>query len=460
MEFDTPFFNEFTEAWTAQNGYQLSKTLSPEVSTEQLRKIWSSQNAHSIKNSLKRGLYGHSTPVEGLGQEEAQAWAEVYSAYWNAVGALLTARESGNDSIKPSQLVWTRVYETWKTLVNTLLRGYQNYGFEAWTLPCLYVVSKHLRLFAIAADRERMDNPDLGENAAAMLQDDYDPDSHKHERLRDCAGVLTKVFTVCQTDRAPLQESRKWGVYYIINLLLKTYFKLNSVSLSKHILKSLQAGRQDMPDLSAFPKSQQVTFMYHKGVLCFLEENYAEAEQHLTDAWNLCHRDAHRNKELILTYLVPCHLITTHTLPTEKLLAPYPILQKIFMPLCRCIKKGELHQFDLALQEGEDQFVKRRIYLTLERGRDIALRNLLRKVFIARGFEETKEGEKPVRRSRVPVAEFAAAISLGSEEKVDNDEVECLLANMIYKGLMKGYISRQHGIVVLSKTGAFPGTGV
>lgn len=136
---------------------------------------------------------------------------------------------------------------------------------------------------------------------------------------------------------------------------------------------------------------------------------------------------------LILTYLVPCHLITTHTLPTEKLLAPFPRLQKLFLPLCRCIKKGDLHAFDLALQEGEDEFVRRRIYLTLERGRDIALRNLLRKVLIARGFEEAKEGEKPVRRSRVPVAEFAAAISLGSQEKIDNDEVECLLANMIYK---------------------------
>ena len=136
---------------------------------------------------------------------------------------------------------------------------------------------------------------------------------------------------------------------------------------------------------------------------------------------------------LILTYLIPCRLVTSHTLPTEKLLAQYPRLQKIFLPLCRCIKRGELHKFDLALQEGEDEFVKRRIYLTLERGRDIALRNLLRKVFIARGFEEAKEGENPVRRSRVPVAEFAAAISLGSQEKIDNDEVECLLANMIYK---------------------------
>jgi hypothetical protein len=122
-------------------------------------------------------------------------------------------------------------------------------------------------------------------------------------------------------------------------------------------------------------------------------------------------------------------------LPTKALLEPFPRLQKLFLPLAQCIKKGDLHAFDLALQEGEDEFVKRRIYLTLERGRDIALRNLLRKVFIAGGFDEPKEGETtPVRRTRVPVAEFRAAICMGSGgELMDTDEVECLIANMIYK---------------------------
>lgn len=135
-----------------------------------------------------------------------------------------------------------------------------------------------------------------------------------------------------------------------------------------------------------------------------------------------------------MTYLIPCHLLTTHTLPTKRLLEPYPRLQKLFLSLSQCIKKGDLRGFDSALVAGEDEFVKRRIYLTLERGRDIALRNLLRKVFIAGGFEEAKEeGAPPVRRTRVPVAEFAAAISLGSKETLENDEVECLLANMIYK---------------------------
>lgn len=137
---------------------------------------------------------------------------------------------------------------------------------------------------------------------------------------------------------------------------------------------------------------------------------------------------------LILTYLIPCHLLTTHTLPTWALLRPYPRLQTLFLPLSRCIKSGDLAGFDAALIAGEDEFVKRRIYLTLERGRDIALRNLLRKVFIAGGFEESKEADAaPVRRTRIRIAEFGAAISMGNKEIMDDDEVECLLANMIYK---------------------------
>jgi len=110
----------------------------------------------------------------------------------------------------------------------------------------------------------------------------------------------------------------------------------------------------------------------------------------------------------------------------------------LFLPIASCIKRGDLAGFDQALAAGEDEFVKRRIYLTLERGRDIAMRNLFRKVFIAGGFDPLKEGEeRPVRRSRVPIAEFAVAIRFGSqirkEEILEQDEVECFLANMIYK---------------------------
>lgn len=54
-------------------------------------------------------------------------------------------------------------------------------------------------------------------------------------------------------------------------------------------------------------------------------------------------------------------------------------------------------------------------------------------MFIAGGFEPGKDGAAPMRRSRIPVAEFGAAISIGGREVMDSDEVECLLSTMIYK---------------------------
>lgn len=75
-----------------------------------------------------------------------------------------------------------------------------------------------------------------------------------------------------------MDQSRKWGIYFIINLLFKTYFKLNSASLSRTILKTLSVynDKGDMPPLDAFPKAQRVTFKYYEGVLFFLEENYVQ----------------------------------------------------------------------------------------------------------------------------------------------------------------------------------------
>ena len=94
------------------------------------------------------------------------------------------------------------------------------------------------------------------------------------------------------------------------------------------VLRALAASESDLPPLSSFPLAHRVTFKYYRGVIAFLDENYSEAEEHLTEALKLCHRDAIHNRELILTYMIPAHLLTTHTLPTGALLGPYPRLEK------------------------------------------------------------------------------------------------------------------------------------
>ncbi|KAL6713784.1 COP9 signalosome (CSN) subunit [Lecanora helva] len=473
--------NDFWSACNNGSGPELAATISPiapPIYLNRLEAIYKNTNAATVSTDIGYRLIKSARTSIQIPNPEIDTWTEIYSAYWYACGNILAAERA---SSRPD---WAKVYQSWKDLANVVIKGYTSGALEAWTLPVLYITGQHLRVFAIKADDSAQATGEDSSFRNDVLQEDIASGS-KNEKLEDAARVINRMFTLCISDRAPLEESRKWGLYYITNLLFKTYFKLNSISLSKNIIRAISASRVDMPELDAFPRSHIVTFKYYHGVIQFLEENYAAAEENLTSAWHMCHRLSKRNIEwvvhlsprfselilnrLILIYLIPTLLLIKQRLPSPALLSPFPRLSRLFTPLTAAIRSGSLAAFDAAITEGESEFVKRRIYLTLERGRDICLRNLLRKVYLAADVDE--EGK---RRTRIKIDEFAAAIRLGESHDVsgdsldvewrrgrlENDEVECMVSNIIYKNLMKGYISRVHGIVVLSKTGAFPGTGI
>lgn len=62
-------------------------------------------------------------------------------------------------------------------------------------------------------------------------------------------------------------------------------------------------------------------------------------------------------------------------------------------------------------------------------------------MYLAAGYDELKEGQTEkdrIRKSRIPLIYFATALRMGiagegSGQAVEDDEVECLLANQIYK---------------------------
>ncbi|EAS33906.3 PCI domain-containing protein [Coccidioides immitis RS] len=474
----TTLFAKFKDAQFSGSGSALADVITPidtPADPDRLYSFYHFTNSTNATLDIRYALLDDRSTGTKLPKLEANAWTDIFVAFWKTAGELVKFEEN------PNKASWNRVFVCWKEVASLVIKGYSSCGFQAWTLPCLYVTGKYLRIFAIKADAQTEAEP---EASKGDFQEDVVSDVHKHKNLEEASRIINRMFTLCLHDRAPIEESRKWGVYNTVNLSFKTYFKLGTVSSCKSLLHAMDASQADMPPLTAFPKSHIVTFKYYLGVIFFLEEAYKEAEEHLTYAWNLCHKDAVKNKEFILTYLIPCHLVTTHTLPSKRLLAPFPRLEALFRPLCECIRKGDLPGFDAAIAAGGDAFTKRMIYLPLERGRDIAVRNLFRKVFIAGGFDPPTPGMPPIRRTRVPVMEFVAAIrlrthSVGSlskddakeseeEEKLtpnklraEIDQVECYLSNLIYKNLMKGYIARDRGIIVLSKGGtAFPGTGV
>ncbi|TIB69499.1 hypothetical protein E3Q08_03358 [Wallemia mellicola] len=254
--------------------------------------------------------------------------------------------------------------------------------------------------------------------------------------MDDCARFLNKAFTACIQHKSSGKESKRWGVYYIIGLVFKTYFEINTLSLCKNILRAVGAMKDLMP-LEAYPKAHQVTFKYYTGVLAFLDDRFDKANEDLTFALQKCPVQSRKNQALILTHLIPLRLLQGD-LPSQDLLARFPHLEELYRPFVEALKDGNVKHFDEALVRGEKRLVENGTYGIVERVRELCLRGLFKKVWSLNGQQKIIE-----------ITKFKRALSV-SGVNIDNEEVECLLAGMIFKGYMKGYIAHAQQKVVLS----------
>merc|ERR1712062_677372 len=100
------------------------------------------------------------------------------------------------------------------------------------------------------------------------------------------------------------------------------------------------------------------------------------------------------------------------------------------MGVMEAVKEGHLANLNSALEKHEKVFIKWGIFLILEKLKMITYRNLFKRV--------------------------TSALKLMEVEDVDDDETACIIANLIYDGRIKGYISHQHQKLVVSKQNAFP----
>lgn len=188
-------FEAFGQAQALGNGNLLATTLtpiSPAEDPERLHAFRNGANVFSVQHEI-RDLIQTNTQGMKLPKAESNAWLDVYLAYWKAVGEILATEEG------TSRADWNKVYETWKEVANALIRGYSNGGFQAWSIPCLYVAGKYLRVFAIKADEQGRKKGASTFNAS--FQDDVVGDFGKNEKLEDAARVMNRIFTLCISDR-------------------------------------------------------------------------------------------------------------------------------------------------------------------------------------------------------------------------------------------------------------------
>ena len=72
--------------------------------------------------------------------------------------------------------------------------------------------------------------------------------------------------------------------------------QLETLGLCKNIVRGIQ-NAADVPPLSSFPMSHQITYRYYIGIFAFLNEKYSDSERELSYTFEHCHRYAHKNQE-------------------------------------------------------------------------------------------------------------------------------------------------------------------
>ena len=188
-------FESFHDACSVGSGPILATLLRPLPSPEdpsRPRKILQSSNFASIHSDVRYGLLTSKRANLALSKSEETGWIDVFVAYWRVLAEIHPPGIA-------TQNDWGAVYESWKDVANALIKGYSNHGFGAWTLPCLYVAGRYLRIFAIKADQ-------TGNGKGSITfddptQEDIANEFGKNNKLEDAARVINRMFTLCISDR-------------------------------------------------------------------------------------------------------------------------------------------------------------------------------------------------------------------------------------------------------------------
>lgn len=87
-------------------------------------------------------------------------------------------------------------------------------------------------------------------------------------------------------------------------------------------------------------------------------------------------------RSLILDYLIPLHLLRG-VLPSAFLYLHHPRHRALYEPFANAIKQGDVAAYDRQLERGEKALMARGTYLVVERAREAAVRGGLKKAYVS-----------------------------------------------------------------------------
>ncbi|KAH9801333.1 Enhanced ethylene response protein 5 [Citrus sinensis] len=213
------------------------------------------------------------------------------------------------------------------------------------------------------------------------------------------------------------------------SFLMKVFgvLALGTVHLCRSVIRSIETAR--IFDFEEFPKRDKVTYMYYTGRLEVFNENFPAADQKLSYALINCNPRSEANIRSVSAVLI--------------------VVLSQYSNIVQALRRGDLRLLRHALEEHEDQFLRSGVYLVLEKLELQVYQRLFKKIYI---IQKQKD---PSKAHQMKLDVIVKALKW-LEMDMDVDEVECIVAILIHKNLVKGYFAHKSKVVVLSKQDPFP----
>lgn len=382
---------------------------------QQILRVWEDYNGERIGrlislhdvHSENRNLYIEN-PEGAVERQMDEPLAEIVSSHIKVLYYLSLDPPNFNEAYKNQSLCVMAVVK--------LLHACKE---QNWSLPIMYVVCLDLRLLALKCEK------DGGTGKPGEI-------------LEKAAECLMACFRVCAADsRSSDEETKRHGMLYLVNQLFKVYFRINKLHLCKPLIRAIDSSVLK----DRFPLTERVTYNYFVGRKAMFDSDYKAADEFLSFAFRNCPKKSRKNKRQILIYLIPVKMLLG-IMPRQEALQEYNVQQ--FFDLVQALKQGNVRKLDEVIEKHERFFIDSGIYLIVEKLKIIAYRNLCKRVY---GIVKTHQ---------IDMNNFLTAFKFVGIEDISMDETHCIVANLIYEGRIKGYISHQHNKLVVSKQNPFP----
>ncbi|SCU96619.1 LAFA_0G07228g1_1 [Lachancea sp. 'fantastica'] len=333
-------------------------------------------------------------------------------------------------------------------------------GETAWITGPLWISARQLLKISTKLDDQQTEfnNSDSKQKTKQRSKGDLEEEKY----LEKCVRTIHTSFKLCLNDRNPVaQENKKWGVYFFTNLELRIYQQLHNGDMIRNLVKVIESRAAELPtpEQALWAHKAQLVTYYHYMARYFgcYEMDYERGFLFAQKAWLASRRRAGRQENAICVLLIPFAVLARRWYPDLATLRSIcPAVAEFYRPVVECLRNGDLLKYEKWLNANEPMLLRRNLFVAL-----VAIRELIVRKLVKRTLEITRTG--PI----VPLRLVSSAL-VYSESRLDNrhresvseatlDSTECVLANLIAKGYVKGYLSHSNRALVVSKTNAFPG---